>query len=343
MISVWRSVPPSEPVEPRTLSVLKAIILGQRVSARERSELLKELTHRSQRLDPFTIVVGGVTLGGAGKSQAVSHMAEAILLIGAPSIYVLGHGYRSQSKRGVVRELRSVDRRACITYGDEAVMIHKRLSKLTTDHSAAVLVGGKWRERWEFARVSGASLIISDGGLYTSSLPRHLSVTIIPLPSRYSLLPFGDLTRPPHRWATGAQCWYWSIRHMSPLLEYDDRQWPIECPSFILHSEIKVQGFIDYRGTLLTVEEVRDRLNSSQVSVICAIAKPQRLIHTLQRLGLNVKQVIACRDHQVFSDRHLNLIEEDTSVWITTDKDDMKFNHKPPNLLTLSIHLKMLS
>ena len=193
---------------------------------------------KKAKSEPLTLVIGGVTLGGSGKTQVVKYLAKRFLEHGCQKLFILGHGYLSLSDKHA--------RQPCIVdctndssfeyYGDEAVMLasefhfdslstqSKQLSftknvssgiglgdEVIIEEKIKVVVGGSWSAKWRRAKELGAQVIICDGGLYTQNLIRHVGITVLSSYDRLALLPWGRLSRPTSLWATGPNYLLWGI------------------------------------------------------------------------------------------------------------------------------------
>ena len=308
------------------------------LNQRERlSQDVKQLiSQQMSARSPLTLTIGGVTLGGAGKSQVVLHIAESILKIGIERLYILGHGYRAKDLDKTVRVVDDFNQKGAELYGDEAVMMKSRFG-----NSVTVLVGGEWSERYQVAYEMGAQVILCDGGLYTAKLRRHLNVTVSPRPCRHRLIPFGDLTRPIRFWARGPQTWLWFV-HSSPTLcvNMEDVRLQRKYESELLFTLSNISHFEDYQGVKIDPLQ----LKGESCGIICAIARPQRLISLITSLGIRVHQSITLRDHDLMSRQHIKRVKAEPRLrWITTEKDKMKFSPPPANLIIAILHLECYS
>ena len=311
-------------------------------------EKLKALTSEHlARTDPLTLVIGGVSFGGAGKSQVVLHIAENLLCLGLGQICILGHGYKGKVSRLKARIVNLGESNAIQQFGDEAVMMSRRLGD-----QVPIIVGGNWRDRWNFAVDLGAKMIISDGGLYTANLPRHISLTVLSSSQRERLFPFGDLTRPPSKWIHGPQTWRWTISSPQKLLHEDSHLKILdldskaetlkEYGSYELFSQTRLCHFEDADGRLHPSNW--DFINrQKRFGVISAIANPNRITKHLELLNIHIERTVFLKDHSLIPTNLQDLVRRDGDFfWITTEKDRMKFPIPPSNLITSILTLEPL-
>lgn len=173
----------------RPLSALYAI--GSAISRSRRAR-----TRR--RLPGMTVLaIGGLTVGGAGKTTLARWAARAALEKGRkPAILLRGHGASSEEPRPSLVPIDAPRNSAASrAYGDEAVAHRSSLPA-----SVAIVVG---KDRWKSARLaldSGSDFAILDDGWEQGTLAwDRLWVAIDPRRPLGNglLLPAGPLRRPP--------------------------------------------------------------------------------------------------------------------------------------------------
>ena len=318
---VWRRAP-------------KALELGQAQFKASFVELLKtgDLNQDFQdQIDccfeqdrPFTVSVGGVTLGGSGKTQVVKHLAR-ILAQYSDFVFILGHGYKAvhSAIQPIIVYPKATE--PVQLYGDEAVMLAHSLQNVR------VVVGGSWLDKWYLAKDLGAKIIVTDGGLYTSNLPRHIGLTVLSSVDRFNILPCGHLTRPFKYWAHGYQ--YLLVGLCSQNSDFT-MDFPMDATGCVipkafvhLHSQRKSHDLKFWENR--------------RVSGICGIAKPLRFKNLLIDLGLQINDWITVPDHHQFSEQQISHISSNQEeLWVTTEKDAMKFESPPQNLWQLMVELR---
>ncbi|MDE2306584.1 MAG: tetraacyldisaccharide 4'-kinase [Gammaproteobacteria bacterium] len=146
----------------------------------------------SARVAAPVVVVGNLTVGGAGKTPLVDWLARRLAAAGwRPGIAT--RGYRGRSK--AARLVQATDLAAVV--GDEPVLLARRSGR-------PVAVA---RERAAAARLllaSGCDLVICDDGLQHYALAREVEIAVIDGERRFGnghLLPAGPLREPAGRLA----------------------------------------------------------------------------------------------------------------------------------------------
>ena len=146
---------------------------------------------RSQRLPVPVVVVGNITVGGAGKTPLILHLAQALVAMGRqPGIVSRGYG-ASASHAREVRLDSSVD-----DAGDEALLLKRR--------SGVAVYVGHHRAAAARALLSAypqCDLILCDDGLQHYALQRDLEIAVIDRRGLMNgwLLPAGPLREPVSR------------------------------------------------------------------------------------------------------------------------------------------------
>ncbi|MGR3984265.1 MAG: tetraacyldisaccharide 4'-kinase [Gammaproteobacteria bacterium] len=145
---------------------------------------------RSYRIAAAVIVVGNLTVGGAGKTPLVIALARACKARGMKP-GVIARGYRSRGARGA-REV--ADGMSAREVGDEPLLIHQKCR-------VPVAVG---RSRAQSARLlvdkHHCDIVISDDGFQHLALRRDLDIIVIDGERRFGnnwCLPAGPLREPP--------------------------------------------------------------------------------------------------------------------------------------------------
>ena len=292
---------------------------------------------------PWTIAVGGITLGGAGKSEVVLFLARQFNQDGF-KVAILAHGYRANSSlRSTPQPIptlihRSTNARDKVSwYGDEAMMMRARLPP-----QVDVWIGGTWRQRWEAARVAKAELIICDGGLYHTALPRHWNLCVVDARVKSSLIPFGSWTRPISSLPPPPRCWIWlhgsSAQNSLPEL----------LPSIpLFRSEYIPDSLWGPTGESIPLEELQDR----SIYTLAAIAQPYIFYKMLDDLGAHRVGGYEARDHSTFAKKiiqklpmithsHPHSPSQRAPWYITTEKDRLKFP-KNASVYVFRVHLKL--
>ena len=148
----WRSDPPT-PLA-RALSPLGALY-GAAAGAR--------LARPAERAELPTIIVGGLTLGGDGKTPTVLALAALLREMGErPACVTRGYGRESGPRRDAF--LVDPQRDGAAETGDEALLLAR---------IAPTFVGADRLAAARLARAHGATALLSDDGLHSRALRRR--------------------------------------------------------------------------------------------------------------------------------------------------------------------------
>ena len=134
------------------------------VSSRRRSRFLSS---ESEPVLP-TVVVGGITVGGTGKTPVLATVVEHLQACGLrPGIVSLGYG------RDSVDTLRALsDTSAATEVGDEALMLFRRLQVPT-------VVAANRAEAVDYlAANTDCNIVVSDDGLQHYTMPQSFEICV---------------------------------------------------------------------------------------------------------------------------------------------------------------------
>jgi tetraacyldisaccharide 4'-kinase len=229
---------------------------------------------RVSRCTKPVVVVGNLTVGGAGKTPLVVWLAQCLRRHGyRPGIVTRGYG----GEAGVwPQEVRSDS--DPIVVGDEAVLLARR--------ACCPVVAGPDRYRAAQVLSERCDVIVSDDGLQHLALHRDLEIAVIDGVRRFGngrLLPAGPLREPPRRLASvdlvvencgqgGTEV----IRDLAPDRVPGRAVYPMQCRALSLCS------LADDLALAATAWPGR------VVHAVAGIGHPERFFATLAALGLEV-------------------------------------------------------
>lgn len=250
------------------------------------------------------IVVGNLTVGGAGKTPLVIALVERLQVAGyRPGVISRGYGGQAASYPLHV-DAGSAAREA----GDEPVLIAMR--------TGAPVVVDPQRTRGVTAllEMGACDVVVADDGLQHLALQRDIEIVVVDGHRLYGnsfCLPAGPLREPVSRLATvDFVCCNGDSESASPTAGYD-------LPSFTML--LQAAGLREQvSGKLVQFEQWQ---GSTLVHAIAAIGNPQRFFDTLRQLGFTVVEH-AFPDHYQYSDSDLTF-DDDLPV-IVTEKDVVK-------------------
>jgi tetraacyldisaccharide 4'-kinase len=244
------------------------------------------------------LAVGGATLGGSGKTPLAMACAAELAAAGA-SVAFVGHGYRANP--GCARIVGQGDRMDQV--GDEALLAARALGPagvpvvVAPTRSAAVAVA---------ARI--ADVLVIDGVAQTAPARASLALLAVdagePWGRAAKLPPAGDLRAPVSR-LVGA---------CDMLVAVGDEAPPGLSGACHVRTELL--------GAWVAGDLVPwDRLVKLRLGLLCALARPDRVVRALERRGARVCDVILAPDHGPFSrDVPGRVSGAAVDLWLATPK-----------------------
>ncbi len=248
---------------------------------------------RPRRLSMPVVVVGNLTVGGAGKTPLVLALVEALAARGFhPGIVSRGYGGR---RRGPLRvDVHSTSAEV----GDEPYLMFRR-------SGVPVAVGRERAAAAALLQAAGVDVVIADDGLQNPSLARDLEILVIDGQRRFGnrrLLPAGPLREP-----------------LSRLAKVDFRvcnggQAEAGEISMRLCGEVVVSLLSGERRAL-------DDFVGAPLHAVAGIGNPERFFAALRARGLDLIPH-AFADHHVFQPGDFAF--DDGGMLLMTEKDAVK-------------------
>lgn len=244
------------------------------------------------------VAVGGATLGGSGKTPLAIACAAELAASGA-SVALVGHAYRAKPRRArVVRRSDPIGE-----VGDEALLAAASLEP----YGVRVVVAPARADAIAFAaRI--ADVLVVDGVAQTAPARASLALLAVdgakPWGRAAAVPPAGDLRAPIS-----------SLRAACDMVVAvgDDR--PRALPE-AHHARLELHG-VRVEGRLLGWDEVARQ----RVGLLCALARPDRVVRSLERRGVRVRALARARDHGPFTRALLDgLHEAAVDIWLVTPK-----------------------
>ena len=267
---------------------------------------------RAQSAGVPVVVVGNLTVGGAGKTPLIAALAQGLQQVGwRPGIVSRGYGRRAADDAPLRVEAQS-DPAVC---GDEPVL----LARLT---GCPVMVG---RRRALAARALRTAypevdVILSDDGLQHLALARDVELVVVDqrLWGNGWLLPAGPLRESPSR-----------RRDATLGPEAVLRRVEGGGAHFAL---LRGPGDITHltSGTSLSPEQFAQRFGGQALAAGAGIGHPGQFFAMLRDMGLSV-QTLALGDHQPLTADAFESFPPGCPV-LLTEKDAIKSGSLPPDL-----------
>ncbi|MCI0573585.1 MAG: tetraacyldisaccharide 4'-kinase [Myxococcaceae bacterium] len=274
------------------------------------------------------ISVGNLTVGGAGKTPAVIHLAQRLTRRGV-RVAVLTRGYGRKAS-GVRVLAPGEDLPSAEEVGDEPLVIARRCPQVH------VLVGP---DRAALASVAerqlGAEVLLLDDGFQHLRLARDVDVVVVDEAvglGNGQLLPCGPLREPVQALSRASLLWMRSAQEL--------RRLPLP-PVPVLRAAYEAGGLSTLEGTPLGGESLRGQ----RVLAFAGIARPERFAATLRERGAEVVQLVEFGDHHAFTRAELArlvaLAARLDARLVTTEKDAARLPARFP-CWVLGLEVKVL-
>lgn len=325
MILEWRdlAVPcrnPAGPAEPILWLLSKLWIAGSR---RQQS---RDAAH-ARRLNTPVISIGGIGMGGAGKTPMVEYIAERMRERGLqPAILTRGYRRKSIEKSIVIKAGTKVP--VAVT-GDEAqIFVH-------SGYAHAGIGADRWSTGQIVEEKLAPDVFILDDGFQHRRLHRHLDIVLIDALNPFSggaVFPLGGLREPLSalaradafiitRAATGRE--YRGIRNQ---LRAFNESAPV------------------FRASVVPLYWINERTRTpghppeGPVAAFCGLANPASFWQTLRTIGIDPAFAWAFDDHHSYKWKELERLAAQarthgSNVLLTTEKDAMNLPEHAGDIL----------
>lgn len=278
---------------------------------------------RAHRVTGARIVsVGNLNVGGAGKTPVTILLAQRLQALGE-RVAILSRGYGRQSRAPVVITP-GAPRPSVAEAGDEPLILADRCP------AATVWIGADRVASAREATRAGATVLVLDDGLQHRRLARDVDVVVVDGAAQFGnghLMPRGPLREPPRALSRASIiCWRLLGEEAKPTLE-------LSLPAFVVR--FRAAGWRAPDGRTLAP----DALDGARVQLLTAVARPARVVQTVQRLGATVGRVHAFPDHHPFSPAELADVSRGLAkdeLLVTTEKDRVRL---PPGMAVWTLRM----
>jgi tetraacyldisaccharide 4'-kinase len=303
----------------------------------------------------LVISVGNLTVGGTGKTPVVEFLARTLQDRGR-RVAILSRGYKAK-KPPLFRRLQRkwlglVKHSTRVVHDGQRLLLDSRFAgdepyMLARSLGNVVVLVDKDRVRAAVgaAREFGCDTLLLDDGMQYLPLQHRLEICLIdrqaPFGNEY-LLPRGTLREPPENLARAQYIFITKSDGadnsglIARIRKYNRTAGIIECTHHPLHLR-----------NLYTGEELPlSWLPGKHIGALSGIARPESFEEKLVALGsiLNVTSRFA--DHHRFTDKELGdfiarCVRRDLDAIVTTEKDSVRFPHRPHSLDVPVLYLRV--
>ncbi len=277
----------------------------------------------ARRVPARVLSVGNLTVGGTGKTPAALWLAERLAARGH-RVGIVARGYRKRRPGPVVV---GVDGRALVSAedgGDEAVMLARRFA-------GPVVTGERRHEAASLACARFAlDTIVLDDGFQHRALARDADLVLVADDAAAGrCLPAGSLREPPA-----------ALRRARVVLVLGDAAAP---PGVVMfRARVVPVAAVRSRDGVLETEPL-DGLAGWDVVAVAGIARPERFVDVVARLGGRVRDVLRFPDHHAYTAADAARIAEAARLGlvVTTEKDLVKLERFPGLEALLAVRVEL--
>jgi tetraacyldisaccharide 4'-kinase len=240
------------------------------------------------------VVVGGLAIGGAGRTPLVAWLAQGLAARGL-QVAVVAHDYGARLRQPECVEV------AGRRWGDEAVALRRILPT-----TIAVWSG----PRQATVAAAQGDVVLVDGGYFDDDLVCRARIAVVDATAPRRVWPAGPLRAPLA--ALGRADVIWLHRVDEPGASPLPAPWGAQIQSRVALRRIHLPD-----GTVVGPEWLVGR----GVRPLTGIARPGSFHHLLTQAGAHLLPGLECADHHVFTPRELAGCLAQGAGWVTTTKD----------------------
>jgi tetraacyldisaccharide 4'-kinase len=284
-----------------------------------------------RQLNTFTICVGNLTAGGAGKTPMVAWLVEQLGRTGhIPAVLTRGYG-RSSSRNLVLRPGERAKPAAC---GDEAIVLLRHFER--AGRNVPIGIGAN---RYDVglqllstsgvpdavsARRAAPDVIVLDDGFQHLALERDVDIVLVDVTNPFGggMIPLGRLREPVSSLSRAGAI---LLTRTEAGRSYDDlarRLRALNPQAPIFRSWTRPVCVVDSGETELSLGELTGR----KIAAFCGLGNPESFWRLLRLQGWNVVKRYSFGDHHRYSADDVRQIAEGAAVsnadlLLTTEKD----------------------
>lgn len=275
---------------------------------------------RSIRLPAKVVSVGGITIGGSGKTPVVMHIAEFLESIGRKTI-ILTRGYGGEAENVTILgpDVRTNEQRL----SDEVKLMRKKVASVIGVGPDRVASFRKAAESMEF------DVAILDDGFQHLRIERDIDIVSLSASAPFGngyMLPSGNLREPKSALRRADVIVIAGIPRPDNATEITIRSKTGFSDSTVISADYVSDGMSDiHSGEGVDPEAI----TGQPIFAFAAIANPDVFFSMLEREGLKISGRRAFRDHHIFTQKDIDsLVVEAQSIncraFVVTEKDAVK-------------------
>jgi len=314
------------------LLLLSAPALGWEAAVRLRLAAYRKGWFARRRLNAYTICVGNLTTGGAGKTPLVAWLVERLGRGGhAPAVLTRGYG-RSLSQTLILRPGDPANPADC---GDEAVVLLRQFER--SGLSTPIGIGAnRYQAGMRLLSANspsdrphgetGPDVIVLDDGFQHLALERDLDLALIDVTNPFGggeILPLGRLREPLTSLSRAGAILLTRTEPGRSYEELERRLRALNPQAPIFRSWTRPVGVVHFGNE---TESPLAALAGRRIAAFCGLGNPESFWRVLRLEGWNVVKRFAFGDHHRYSAQDLRRIADaarasNADLLLTTEKD----------------------
>jgi len=328
------------PVEHLAAFLLIPFTILYRLALLFRKALYKMGIFKSHRLPERVISIGGITVGGSGKTPVLIHIAGMLEERGR-NVLILTRGYGGAESSNAV-----------ITPGEN--ILNSRFSdevRLMVSSLNSTLGVGSDRVRSHTMANEDADFdfCLLDDGFQHWKIKRDIDIVVLDATAPFGnglSLPRGSLREPRYSLGRADAVIVTRANQTDDLKRSINEIRNVTRSIPVIVSEYRVDGVIDVKtGRNIEMEELIGRV----FRAFTAVANPGSFYRTAEEIGLSIKSRRSFRDHHIFTQYDADELAkearaEQCDAFIVTEKDSVKlktldFSSIPVYAIRISLHI----
>ena len=256
---------------------------------------------KSYKLPVPVVIVGNISVGGAGKTPLTKYLASELANLGI-SVGVILRGYKSTVKGTKI--VRATD--SSILVGDEALIY--------ASNNIRVAIGSNRYEAGKtlLKEYPDIQIILSDDGMQHYRLERDYEIAVIDssrmLGNRYTL-PMGPLREPSLR-----------LKSVNAVVFNGVANTDLPLPALVVEQTLVLDKIYNPKTkSTISIKE----LQSMDIVAIAGIGNPNRFFDFLTKLGLTLNHALAFPDHYLYKKDDIPV---NNKIILVTEKDYAKLS-----------------
>ncbi len=271
------------------------------------------------------ISVGNLSVGGTGKTPAVSYLAEKLSTLWHVAILTRGYGRKTRQNMTLRSDL--LDPKASLLFGDEPVMLARQLPDRVSIHVGS----SRYKLGLHALSTSRVDTYLLDDGFQHLELHRDLDIVMLDGQKDLwseDLLPAGSLREKDDALSDVDVLWIHRCDTQGRHALDETRLHELAPKAIVIKSRYET---LDPVNILTQESQSIESLRGRKFLTFCGIGNPDSFEQTLTELDLHPSHCKHFQDHHVFHRQDLLALSKEAKgqgaeLLLTTEKDAMRLH-----------------